>query len=265
MSIIDTLKQRVRDARDRSPLLDHFVRTVEHYGSVNGSALAAAVTYFAFLSFFPIIALAFAVIGFVSRAYPNADEDLITAIGDVLPGIVGRRGRSAAARPSRTTRPASSASVSCWRSTPAWAGSRACASALIAVFEEPEKEKPNFILGKVRDILALLTLGLGADRQRGGLRCGDQARRRRSSTSSASAPGATPAGLGAGPRPGAPRQHGALLRVLPGARRPQRADAGRCGPGRCSARSASSCSSSSRPSCSPAPRTSRPPRRSGSR
>lgn len=158
MSIIDTLKQRVQDARDRSALLDHFVRMLEHFGSVNGSALAAAVTYFAFLSFFPIIALAFAVIGFVSRAYPNADEDLITAIGDVLPGIIGGEdGLQLSTFQDNAPGIFSIGLVLALYSGLGWlSGMR---SALIAVFEEPEKEKPNFILGKVRDILALLTLG----------------------------------------------------------------------------------------------------------
>ena len=73
MPLVSDLKQRVADVREHRPFVDHVVRTVEHYGSVNGNALAAAVTYFAFLSFFPILALAFAVVGLVSRAYPNAD------------------------------------------------------------------------------------------------------------------------------------------------------------------------------------------------
>ena len=32
-------------------------------------------------------------------------------------------------------------------------------TALVAVFEEPEREQPNFVAGKLRDVLALLTLG----------------------------------------------------------------------------------------------------------
>ena len=158
MSIIDAAKQRVHEARERSPLLDHFVRMFEHYGNVNGSALAASVTYFAFLSFFPIIALAFAVIGFVSRAYPNADEDLITAIGDVLPGIVGGAdGLQLSTFQDNAPGILSVGLVLALYSGLGWlSGMRA---ALIAVFEEPEKEKPNFILGKLRDVLALLALG----------------------------------------------------------------------------------------------------------
>jgi len=158
MTIIDRAKQRVQDARERSPLLDHVVRMAEHYGNVNGSALAAAVTYFAFLSFFPILALAFAVVGFVSRAYPNAEDDLITAINDVLPHIVGGKdGLQLSTFQDNAPGILSVGLVLALYSGLGWlSGMRA---ALIAVFEEPEKEKPNFLLGKLRDILALLALG----------------------------------------------------------------------------------------------------------
>ena len=89
MSLVATLKQRVRSARERWPLLDHLVRAVEHYGGVNGSALAAAVTYFAFLSFFPILALAFFAVGVLSRVVEGADEALRAAITSLFPGIIG--------------------------------------------------------------------------------------------------------------------------------------------------------------------------------
>jgi membrane protein len=139
MRIIDKAKQRVQDARERSPLLDHVVRMVEHYGDVNGSALAAAVTYFAFLSFFPILALAFAVVGFVSRAYPNADDDLITAINDVLPNLVGGQdGLQLSTFQDNAPGILSVGLVLALYSGLGWlSGMR---TALIAVFEEPERE-----------------------------------------------------------------------------------------------------------------------------
>ena len=159
MPLIDTVKQRIEDARERRPLLDHLVRTVQHFGDVNGSALAAAVTYFAFLSFFPIIALAFAVVGFVSGAYPNAERDLETAINDVLPGIVGD-GAGELSLDSLQSSASGIATVGllvALYSGLGWlSGMR---TALVAVFEEPEKEQPNFFLGKLRDVIALLTLG----------------------------------------------------------------------------------------------------------
>lgn len=159
MPLIDTVKQRIEAARDRWPLLDHLVRTVEHFGEVNGSALAAAVTYFAFLSFFPIIALAFAVIGFISGAYPNAERDLVTAIDGVLPGIVGNDPGelSLDSLQSAASGIATVGLLVALYSGLGWlSGMR---TALIAVFEEPAKEQPNFFLGKLRDVIALLTLG----------------------------------------------------------------------------------------------------------
>ena len=77
---------------------------VEHYGHVKGSELAAAVTYFAFLSFFPILALAFAIFGQVTKVYKNADDALLDAANSVLPGLVGGR-RLSTWRPSRTNAP----------------------------------------------------------------------------------------------------------------------------------------------------------------
>ena len=158
MSFIDTLKQRVAVIRERRPFIDHVARMVEHYGNVNGSALAAAVTYFAFLSFFPILALAFAVIGFVSRAYPNAESDLVTAIEDILPGIIGGdNGLDLATFQQNAPGILSVGLVLALYSGLGWlSGMR---TALVAVFEEPEKELPNFFVGKLRDVIALVCLG----------------------------------------------------------------------------------------------------------
>ena len=76
-------------ARVRSRLLDHAIRTQQHYGSVKGSFRAAAVTYYAFLSFFPILAMAFFVVGYVSSLFPDAQDNLVTALESVLPGLIG--------------------------------------------------------------------------------------------------------------------------------------------------------------------------------
>lgn len=157
MSLLDTAKQRIQSVRGRSALIDHVVRTVTHYGAVNGSALAAAVTYFAFLSFFPILALAFAVIGLVSKAYPNADDDLITAINAVLPGIVGEGGLQLSTFQDNAPGILSTGIVLALYSGLGWlSGMR---TALVAVFEEPRRAQPNFLIGKLRDVLALVSLG----------------------------------------------------------------------------------------------------------
>ena len=88
MSSVSGAKRRLAQARERRPFLDHVLRTVDHYGNVKGNALAGAVTFFGFLSFFPILALAFAVVGWVTGVYEDATEQMVEAIRSVLPMVV---------------------------------------------------------------------------------------------------------------------------------------------------------------------------------
>lgn len=62
---------------------------VRWYGDRQGSMLAAAVTYFAFLSFFPLLALGFAAVGLVARFVPEADDALGSIVSGLLPGMIG--------------------------------------------------------------------------------------------------------------------------------------------------------------------------------
>src|SRR3954447_23371788 len=87
--VIDQAKEAVDETRTRLPVLDHAIRMNQHYGKVRGGALAGAVTYFAFLSFFPLVAVAFSVIGYVSAAYPDARSQLTTSINQTFPGLIG--------------------------------------------------------------------------------------------------------------------------------------------------------------------------------
>src|SRR5664280_3638260 len=76
MANISGLKDKaagtVETARAKRPFLDHLVRAYSRYQGDAGDRLAAAVTYFAFLSFFPLVALAFSVLGFTVANNPGA-------------------------------------------------------------------------------------------------------------------------------------------------------------------------------------------------
>jgi membrane protein len=158
MSLVSSAKERLSAVRARRPFVDHLVRMFEHFGAVNGSALAAAVTYFAFLSFFPILALAFAIFGQVAKVYSGAEGALVDAANSVLPGLVG--GTSGVSL--QTLQDAAPGIFSVGILLTLYSGLgwlSGMRTALIAVFEEPEREQPNFLVGKLRDILALLALG----------------------------------------------------------------------------------------------------------
>ncbi|UUZ58006.1 YihY/virulence factor BrkB family protein [Nocardioides sp. B-3] len=160
MSIVQTAKQRLGALRERRPFVDHVVRTFLHYGSVNGNGLAGAVTFFGFLSFFPIMALAFFVVGRVSQVY-DARDQLIDAINGVLPGMVSADGAGGTISLEQVQSAAAAAAgigvVGVLYSGLGWlSGMR---EALMAVFEMPKREKPNFVVGKVKDLLSLATIG----------------------------------------------------------------------------------------------------------
>src|SRR6476661_9606251 len=88
-----SLKERVtapvERLRERFEWFDHILRMVKHYGSVNGNAQSGAVTYFGFLSFFPILALGFFVIGLVAQLYPDIKPQMIAELNALLPGVIG--------------------------------------------------------------------------------------------------------------------------------------------------------------------------------
>ena len=159
-SLKERLSARFERLRERRPAVDHLVRMVQHYGAVNGNLQAGAVTYFAFLSFFPILALSFFAVGIIATVYSGAEQDLIDAIGMVLPNVVGNG--------------PGEISLDQVQSFSGWAALFGVAGVLFAglswlsamrnsleeVFERPQTEQPNFVFGKLRDLASLALIGI---------------------------------------------------------------------------------------------------------
>ena len=80
---------RIRAARKRWRWFDHAARAYTRHNEVQGSQLAAAITYYGFLSFFPLLALAFAVVGYISGAYPGAQDAVTQAVQASFPSLIG--------------------------------------------------------------------------------------------------------------------------------------------------------------------------------
>ncbi|RAY15448.1 YihY/virulence factor BrkB family protein [Actinomadura craniellae] len=78
----------VRSARNRWPWLEHLVRAYGRYSERHGDRLAAAMTYFGFLSFFPLLALGYSLLGYVVGVSEPARVYLVDAMGSLLPGQV---------------------------------------------------------------------------------------------------------------------------------------------------------------------------------
>jgi len=153
-SLKERAQGRIAEIRTRRPFIDHVVRMVEHYGEVKGSLQAGAVTYFAFLSFFPILALAFFVVGYVSKVYPDAQDVLVTALTGLFSGIdLDLAGFEDGAGVAGII-----GVVGLLYAGLGWLS--AMREALIVVFEEPLREQPNFVVGKLRDLVTLMLIGV---------------------------------------------------------------------------------------------------------
>ena len=81
--------ERVRAQRSRRPWVDHAVRAYDRNSEVRAGQLAGAVTYFGFLSFFPLLALGFSLVGLFSSVYPSIQDDVTHAVESAFPSLVG--------------------------------------------------------------------------------------------------------------------------------------------------------------------------------
>jgi membrane protein len=76
-------------AKRRWAWLDHVAQAWAAYKAHHGDLFAAAVTFFSFLSLFPLILLGVSAAGFVLRAQPSLQTDLFNSIESNVPGSFG--------------------------------------------------------------------------------------------------------------------------------------------------------------------------------
>jgi membrane protein len=86
----DAVKRVLRRARARWRTVDHLGRAYIRYRDQRGDRMAAALTFYGFLSFFPLVALAFAVTGYVVAISPHARDAVAKALDQLLPGLSHR-------------------------------------------------------------------------------------------------------------------------------------------------------------------------------
>jgi membrane protein len=143
------------ELRRRRPAADHLVRAYERYADRNGSQLAGAVTYFAFLSFFPLLALAFAAVGFLASMQVEVGDYLQTALDEVLPGLSDQLPVEQIAN----ARVGASVIGTLGLLYAGLNSVSALREALHSIWLKNIKEGPNVLLRKAGDILVMLGLG----------------------------------------------------------------------------------------------------------
>jgi membrane protein len=158
-SLKERLAARLAALRERHPGLDHAVTALTYYSERNGNVHAGGVTYFGFLSFFPLLALAFFAVGYISAVAPQARQELLDSIDAMLPGLIGTRPGMI---PLATFEEYAGTvgligAVALLYTGLGWVS--ALRRALGDMFQVPRHDRLGFVPGKIRDLGALLVLG----------------------------------------------------------------------------------------------------------
>ena len=144
--------------RRQRPWLDHLVRAGESYTERYGNHYAAAITYFSVLSLFPLIMIAFAIAGFVLAGNADLLREMKSSITDAVPSGLGRIVTQVVdqAIQSRSTVGIIGLFAALYSGLGWMSNLR---DALTAQWGLEHRPRP-FVMGIVRDLLALLGLGL---------------------------------------------------------------------------------------------------------
>ncbi|WP_431893938.1 YihY/virulence factor BrkB family protein [Nonomuraea sp. bgisy101] len=142
-------------ARVRWHAVDHLIRTVQRYQMQSGDRLAGAVTYYAFLSLFPIIALAFAVFGYILQERTELRDALEKSISEQLPGLADLINLEGIAQ-ART----SAGVIGLVGLLYAGLGAIDALRGALREMSMTAAPPPNFVVGKARDLATLLMLGV---------------------------------------------------------------------------------------------------------
>ncbi|MFC9892286.1 inner membrane protein YhjD [Nocardia sp. NPDC127579] len=87
--MLETLKAGIEQRIQARPWLDHLVRAGGRYTRQRGDYYAAGITYFTVLSLFPLLMVAFAIVGFVLSSHPDLLVEIQQKIVDAIPGELG--------------------------------------------------------------------------------------------------------------------------------------------------------------------------------
>jgi YihY family inner membrane protein len=150
--------QRVDEFQQRHAVTAFPIGVVKKYGDDQGGNLAAMLTYYGFLSLFPLLLVFFTVLGFVLHGHPGLQHDLRTSALSDFPIIGDQISHNV------TSVRGSGIGLVIGILGTLWGGmgiANAGQDAMNRVWEVPMKARPGFLKRVARSALLLGTLGLG--------------------------------------------------------------------------------------------------------
>ncbi|MEO6713507.1 MAG: YihY/virulence factor BrkB family protein [Mycobacteriales bacterium] len=86
-TVLGRIHHAVASGRRRLPWFDHLGRAGGRYHKDNGDRLAASISYYAFLSFFPLLLLGTSMLAFFVSRDPELRNRVLDTLSDYLPGV----------------------------------------------------------------------------------------------------------------------------------------------------------------------------------
>lgn len=155
MSVVE----RGKDAADKVTS-SRPVRAWQHYVQSRGNVLAAGIAYFAVFSLFPALVIGFTVFGFLLGGNQALQDQVVTSIDDVLPGVLGPDGLVTVEQLQRTDVLSVTGSLGLLLLLYTGLGwLDAMRQGVRAMFDQPFLDD-NIVKKKLRDLLVLASLGL---------------------------------------------------------------------------------------------------------
>ncbi len=143
--------------QERHPLLGFPLAVRQKYSEDQGSYLAAVVTYYVFLSLFPLLLVLTTVLGFVLRGHPHLDHEVVHSTLGQFP-VIGDQLQSKSLK-------GNSLALGLGIGGALWAGMGsivAAQNAMNQIWGIPFKRRPDFLRTRLRALALLGLLGGGA-------------------------------------------------------------------------------------------------------
>lgn len=151
---LDEIKERFDRVQRRTAWLGFPLAVVKKSGDDKGGQLAALITYYSFFSLFPLLMVAFTIMGFVLQNNPQMQADIAETFRErlPLPGI------------SADTISGNGFALVIGIVLSLWSGlgaTQVAQDAMNTVWDVPRSRQPNFVAKRVQGLLVLVVMGAG--------------------------------------------------------------------------------------------------------
>jgi inner membrane protein YhjD len=157
VSLFDRTLKRVDGFQQRHAWLAFPIAVAKKFGDDRAGNLAALIAYYGFFSLFPLLLVLVGVLGLVLRGHPDLERSVIDSAIGQFP-IIGDQIRN-----NVKSVAGSNVTLGIGTLTALWAGlgvTQAAQNAMNEIWDVPIKDRPNFLIARLRGLIMLVVLGI---------------------------------------------------------------------------------------------------------